>query len=74
MPCSSVLSNLTSPSFQLLIHAAGSKLSTHVLVGEGEAPRTADTLLCYNLPSLCNLDSVEQGGLSKICLERTSDP
>lgn len=66
MPFSSVLSNLTSPAFQLSIHAAGSKLSTHVWVGEGEAPRRADTMLCYNLPPPCNLDSVEQGGLSKI--------
>lgn len=66
MPFSSALSNLTSPSFQLSIHAAGSKLSTHVWVGEGEAPRRADTMLCYNLPPLCNLDSVEQGELSKI--------
>lgn len=50
MPFSSVLPNLTSPSFQLSIHAAGSKLSVHVWVGEGEAPRRADTMLCYNLP------------------------
>lgn len=66
MPFSSALSNLTSPSIQLSIHKAGSKLSTHVWVGEGEAPRRVDTLLCYNPPLLCNLDSVEQERLSKI--------